>query len=85
MEAPLDCSWWPRDRLYSRRWHLLGGVEKTGIDLELLPMLLGFFTYKAGVVSKQFVDLVGAAARGTQEKSSVKGETHHQRLKLVSL
>lgn len=36
-------------------------------------MLLGFFTYKAGVVSKQFVDLVGAAARGTQEGPSAKG------------
>ncbi|CAL8464582.1 g4117 [Coccomyxa elongata] len=55
------------------RWHLVGGVDKTGVDLELLPMLLGFFTYKAGVVSKQFVDLVGAAARGTQERPSAKG------------
>ncbi|BDA49541.1 probable ATP synthase protein I at C-terminar half [Coccomyxa sp. Obi] len=62
------------------RWHLLGGVEKTGIDLELLPMLLGFFTYKAGVVSKQFVDLVGAVARGTQEGPPVKGDDNEDML-----
>ncbi len=55
------------------RWHGLGAYERTGVDLELLPMLLGFFTYKAGVVAKQFVDLVGAATRGPQADKLVAG------------
>ncbi|EIE19145.1 hypothetical protein COCSUDRAFT_59628 [Coccomyxa subellipsoidea C-169] len=55
-------------------WHGLGAYERTGVDLELLPMLLGFFTYKAGVVAKQFVDLVGAATRGPQADKLVAGD-----------
>lgn len=33
------------------RWNLLA-VDKTGITLQLLPMLLGFFTYKAAVIAQ---------------------------------
>ncbi|KAK9786381.1 hypothetical protein WJX73_001780 [Symbiochloris irregularis] len=38
------------------RWNVLA-AERTGIELELLPMLLGFFTYKAALVARQSVAL----------------------------
>lgn len=33
------------------RWNLLA-TDKTGVTLQLLPMLLGFFTYKAAVIAQ---------------------------------
>lgn len=38
------------------RWNVLA-AGRTGIELELLPMLLGFFTYKAALVARQSVAL----------------------------
>ena len=32
-------------------------AEETGVTVSLLPMLVGFFTYKVAVVGKQGIDL----------------------------
>jgi len=42
--------------LLYNRYNLLA-ADSVGIHLELLPMLLGFFTYKAGVLSQGTVAL----------------------------
>ena len=42
---------WPR-ATYRCRWNLVK-AEDTGITLQLLPMLIGFFTYKVAVFTKQ--------------------------------
>jgi len=46
------------------RWNVLKAAE-TGLTLELLPMLLGFFTYKAAVATKQASVLLGDLAKST--------------------
>ncbi len=38
-------------------------ADEVGLTLELLPMLLGFFTYKAAVVTKQASVLLGDLAK----------------------
>lgn len=43
------------------RWNQLK-AEESGVVLQLLPMLLGFFTYKAAVVGKQAATLLGELA-----------------------
>ena len=40
------------------RYNTLVG-EQTGLELQLLPMLLGFFTWKLAVVAKQSLVLFG--------------------------
>jgi len=40
-------------------------AAETGLTLELLPMLLGFFTYKAAVATKQASVLLGDLAKST--------------------
>ena len=40
------------------RWNVLAS-DKTGVHLLLLPMLLGFFTYKIAVIAKQTLILLG--------------------------
>ncbi len=40
-------------------------ADQTGLTLELLPMLLGFFTYKGAVFAKQSLELFGELASGT--------------------
>ena len=55
------------------RWNQLK-ADETGIMLQLLPMLLGFFTYKAALVSKQagtlLSDLAGSAKAEAQGPAS---------------
>ena len=58
-----------------RRWSSLAAGH-TDIQLQLLPMLLGFFTYKAGVIGKQFTELMVEAARPSKAPSSTAGEMH---------
>lgn len=41
-------------------------AEQTGLTLELLPMLLGFFTYKGAVIAKQSLVLFGELASGAR-------------------
>ena len=40
-------------------------VEQTGIALQLMPILLGFFTYKAAVVGRQGFQLLQGLSRET--------------------
>jgi hypothetical protein len=44
------------------RWNNVGGYEKTGIELQLLPMLLGFFTYKVAIAGREFVNFLSEAS-----------------------
>ncbi|KAL4459164.1 hypothetical protein ABPG75_014029 [Micractinium tetrahymenae] len=48
-------------------------AEQTGLTLELLPMLLGFFTYKGAVFAKQSLVLFGELASGSRGDSSGEG------------
>ena len=48
-----------------RRYNTLLG-EETGLTLQLLPMLVGFFTYKFAVFGKQSLELFGDLAKGQQ-------------------
>ena len=57
------------------RWSKVAAGH-TEIQLELLPMLLGFFTYKAGVIAKQFTELMAEAARPGRAPGSIPGELH---------
>ena len=43
------------------RWNVVDHGS-TAVHLELLPMLLGFFTYKAGVVGRGAYELLSDAA-----------------------
>eukprot|EP00793_Prasinoderma_coloniale_P006623 PRCOL_00001453-RA len=45
------------------RWNVLA-APVTGISLQLLPMLLGFFTYKIGTFYQLFVDVERASSSG---------------------
>lgn len=42
-----------------------------GLTLQLLPMLLGFFTYKAAVITKTGLSLLESLSKGTDETSTV--------------
>lgn len=57
--------------MHLRRYNLLV-AEQTGLALQLLPMLLGFFTYKGAVVAKQSLVLFGELAGG--QRGGVDGE-----------
>ena len=43
--------------LVFNRWNLLYSA-KFGITLQLLPMLIGFFTYKIAVLARESVDVM---------------------------
>lgn len=55
----------PPHALRPRRYNSLV-AEETGLTLQLLPMLVGFFTYKLAVVAKQSLVLFGELAAGSQ-------------------
>jgi len=42
--------------LLSRRWNTLK-ADEVGLHLQLLPVLLGFFTYKGAVIARGALDL----------------------------
>lgn len=42
--------------VWACRWNALA-VDQTGITLQLLPMLLGFFTYKGAIITRQSLSL----------------------------
>jgi hypothetical protein len=44
--------------------------EQTGITLQFLPMLVGFFTYKAAVVAKQSLVLLGELTGSSPQQPS---------------
>ena len=50
--------------------------EQTGLTLQLLPILLGFFTYKGAVVAKQSLVLFGelAGQQAQQQQAAAAGE-----------
>ena len=52
------------------RWNTLAHGY-TSIQLELLPMLVGFFTYKFAVIAKQFTELLSEAARSAGGSNSL--------------
>lgn len=41
-------------------------AEQSGLTLQLLPMLVGFFTYKVAVLAKQSLELFGELSGGQQ-------------------
>ena len=51
------------------RWNLLA-TDKTGITLQLLPMLLGFFTYKAAVIAQAGLSVLENLSSSEQATSS---------------
>jgi hypothetical protein len=53
-----------------RRWHVIA-QDQSNIQLELLPMLLGFFTYKGAVIGKQFVELMAEAAGSSHKMAGM--------------
>lgn len=61
------------------RWNELK-AEEVGLHLQLLPMLLGFFTYKASVIAKNFTvlareltDSIGASNASSSSSSATNG------------
>ncbi len=48
------------------RWNTLAAHD-VGITLQLLPMLLGFFTYKAAVIAKTGLSLLDSIAKGADQ------------------
>ena len=50
------------------RWNALY-APTTGFDLEILPILAGFFTYKAATVVQLFRDLLPARSDAPPDKS----------------
>lgn len=55
-----------------RRFNTLVG-DQTGLTLQLLPMLLGFFTYKGAVLAKQSLALFGELAGSQQPGGGAEG------------
>lgn len=56
-------------------------AEETGLTLQLLPMLLGFFTYKGAVIAKQSLVLFGelsAAGKPAEEGGAAEGVAAEQ-------
>lgn len=49
-------------------------AEQVGITLQLLPMLLGFFTYKGAVLGKQSLELFADLAAGTSGSGQEGGD-----------
>ncbi|GAB4813108.1 hypothetical protein N2152v2_000154 [Parachlorella kessleri] len=69
-------------------------ADETGLTLQLLPMLLGFFTYKGAVIAKQSLVLFGdlaAAGKGTEtqqsaeEKAGASAEADNQAVDVASV
>ncbi|KAL3146933.1 hypothetical protein ABBQ38_014904 [Trebouxia sp. C0009 RCD-2024] len=52
------------------RWNTLAAPD-VGLTLQLLPMLLGFFTYKAAVITKTGLSLLDSLSKGSGETSSL--------------
>ena len=48
------------------RWNTLA-AQDVGITLQLLPMLLGFFTYKAAVIAKTGLSLLESISKGSSQ------------------
>ncbi len=55
-----------------RRYNTLVG-DQTGLTLQLLPILLGFFTYKGAVIAKQSLVLFGELAGKQQAAGGTDG------------
>lgn len=49
------------------RWNTLAAHD-VGITLQLLPMLLGFFTYKAAVIAKTGLSLLDSISKGSDQR-----------------
>ncbi|KAL0043507.1 hypothetical protein WJX79_006670 [Trebouxia sp. C0005] len=49
------------------RWNTLAAHD-VGITLQLLPMLLGFFTYKAAVIAKTGLSLLDSISKGSDQQ-----------------
>ena len=49
------------------RWNTLAAHD-VGITLQLLPMLLGFFTYKAAVIAKTGLSLLDSMSKGSDQR-----------------
>ena len=47
----------------ANRWNTLGAPAHGGFELLLLPMLVGFFTYKVAVVGRQGMGVLGDLSR----------------------
>lgn len=57
------------------RWNTLAAPD-VGLTLQLLPMLLGFFTYKVAVITKTGLSLLETMSKGpesTPEKAAAEG------------
>lgn len=47
------------------RWNTLAAPD-VGLTLQLLPMLLGFFTYKVAVITKTGLSLLESMTKGSE-------------------
>lgn len=47
------------------RWNTLAAPD-VGLTLQLLPMLLGFFTYKVAVITKTGLSLLESMSKGSE-------------------
>ena len=59
-----------------RRWNAIAAPQ-VGASAQLLPMLVGFFTYKAAIIGRGSIDLLGEMTSGAQSSKPDEGSAEN--------
>lgn len=65
------------------RWNTLAAHD-VGITLQLLPMLLGFFTYKAAVIAKAGLSLLDSISKSSDAEMTTESSAPLDNLAVAS-